>query len=269
MKYKKRLLSACALSLAISASADVIWPSEDSWNPLLVGTDYYYDDAGDQNPEGVDLVGAGSDSAGYWLLLENGFVDGPATDDAFMVRMRMRGAGSNGTGGQNVWQVHMDTNVDANNVEWILQLVQSGNQNGQGVILIQTATGGTTLGDVDIGSNTASFQGDKAVFSRWTTTPNGTNSFVDLAIPWTEFTSITGISAVEQLRVILSTSTSHANITKDAPLNAALSDQISNVLSENIPEPGVVSLMLGAGGGLILVQRWRKRSVNEDDHLKS
>ena len=262
MSLKKKLFTVGLMLPVLALKADIIWPSDNDWNPVWVGTQYYYDDLGDQNPESVDLIGSGANSAGYWLKLENGFVNGSETDDAFMFRIRLRGAGSSGTGGQNVWQVHMDTDGNANNVEWILQLVQSGNQSGQGVILIQTAVGGSTLGEVDTGSNTASWQGSKAGFSRWNTAPGGTNAFVDLAIPWTEFSTITGVSAVEQLRVIISTSTSHANITKDAPLGATLSDQISNVLSENIPEPTVVSLMLGAGGGLILFHRLRKRAAN-------
>ncbi|RKX36523.1 MAG: hypothetical protein DRP64_18525, partial [Verrucomicrobia bacterium] len=69
----------------------------------------------------------------------------------------------------------------------------------------------------------------------------------------------------EDIRTVLSTSTSHANINKDAPLGMDLSDQISNVLSDNIPEPVAVILLMGVGGGMLVVRRIFKQHPKGSD----
>ncbi len=244
------------------AGADVIWPSDGDWVPLTKDAGFYYDEEGDQNPAQVDLIGTTDTySAGYWDFVENGNIGGGITNDVFMLRMRV-----GGNGGNYVWQSHLDTDNDSSNVEWIFQLVQSGSNDG--VMLIKTAVGGPTLNDVDIGSNTADWAGNLALYSRWSPISGSTHYHVDFAIPWTEFTSITGVSDIEQIRVVLSTSTTHANVINgDAPLGVNLAEQVSNVLSDNIPEPTVASLLLGAGGGLIFYRRFRKRNREEDDLL--
>jgi hypothetical protein len=169
-----------------------------------------------------------------------------------MFRLRL---GGNGESGQFVWQAHLDTDGDASNVEWILQLIQTGPPSGQGVELIQTSTGGTTLGDVDTGSNTFAWMGDVNLYSRWTAVSNSTDYHLDIAVPWTTFTSSTGVTELEQIRALLSTSTTHTTINGDAPLGAALTDQISSVLSDTIPEPAVASLLLSSGIGFLAFRR--------------
>jgi hypothetical protein len=245
------------------SSADVVWPSDGEWTALQQGTDLYYDAIGDKNPGSIDLVGTTDTySAGYSALIENGHVDGGITNDAFMFRLRL---GGNGDSGKFVWQAHMDTDGDASNVEWILQLVQSGPPSGQGVEFIQTSVGGTTLGDVDTGSNTSAWLGDINLYSRWTAVSNSTDYHVDIAVPWTTFTSSTGVTELEQIRTVLSTSTAHTGINGDAPLGASLTDQISNVLSDNIPEPAVASLLLGSGFGFLAFRRIFNRHDIDND----
>ena len=237
--------------IAGCAAADIIWPSEGSWTALMQGTDYYYDAAGDKSPGAIDLIGmTGTYSAGYWALVEDGHVSGGVTDDAFMFRLRI-----GGSGGKFAWQVSLDTDGDVSNVEWILQLVGSGPPAGQGVELIQTAVGGPTLGDVDIGSNTAAWIGETSLCSRWTAIPDTPDYHVDLAVPWDTFTTITGVIQTEQLGAVLSTSPAHNNINGDFPLGATISEQISNVLTDNIPEPAVASLLLSSGIGLLAFRR--------------
>ena len=149
----------------------------------------------------------------------------------------------------------LDTNGDASNVEWILQLVQSGPPSGQGVELIQTATGGPTLGDIDIGSNTSAWLGDESVYSLWTAIPASSDYHVDIAVPWDTFTSVTGVTELDQLRAVLSTSPAHQSIGGDTPLGADLTEQVSNVISDTIPEPAVASLLLGSGFGFLVFRR--------------
>lgn len=262
MKKTPWIKGAVIASMAImsNTAADIIWPSDGDWTALRLGTNYYYDAEGDINPGQVDLIGTTDTySAGYWGFVENGYVNGPSLDDAFMFRMRV-----GGESGNYVWQTHLDTDGDATNVEWIFQLVQSGSNDG--VNLIKTAVGGATLNDVDIGSNTVAWLGDLSLYSRWTAVDSSTHFHVDFAVPWTEFRSITGVSDLEQIRVVLSTSTTHANVINgDAPLGINLSEQISNVLSDNIPEPAVATLLFGAGFGIVAYRRIFNPGTKSED----
>ena len=257
MKVKKSKITAlvAALGCTLVAMASIVWPTDEDWTALKVGGDLYFDASGDTHPDSTDLVGtAGSSSAGYWAFVEDGAVTASTANDVFMLRMRV---GSDG--GNFVWQAHLDTDGDASNIEWIFQLVQSGNKKSRGVELVKTSTGGPTLGDIDIGKNSSSWLGDLGVYSRWTPIAGSTDFYVDFAIFWDEFTTLTGVTKLEDIRTVLSTSTSHANINKDAPLGMDLSSQISNVLSDNIPEPIAVILLVGVGGGMLLARRIFKR----------
>jgi hypothetical protein len=231
------------------ASAEIIWPADEAWTALRRGSDFYDDVEGDKDPASIDLIGTKTTySAGFWAYVDGGYSNALSLAAAFMVRMRM-----GGESGNYVWQALLDTDGDASSVEWIFQLVQSGS--GDGVILVKTAVGGPTLNDVNIGSNTAVWTGDIPTFSRWTPISGSTHYHVDIAVPWTTFESITGVSDLNDIRMVLSSSTTHAGINKDAPLGASLSDQVSNVLSDNIPEPAVASLLIGAGACVIF---WRR-----------
>ena len=240
------------------AHADIAWPVDSDWFPLMRGTDFYSDPRNDHNPAAVDLIGTvDTYSAGYWAFIENGDISGGITNDAFMFRLRV-----GGESGNFVWQTHLDTDSDASNIEWIFQLVQSGS--GDGVTLVKTAIGGTTLDDIDTGSNTPSWVGNVNLYSRWTAIASSTDFHVDFAIPWSEFSAITGVTNIMDIRAVLSTSTTHANVINgDTPLGLSLSDQVSNVLSDNIPEPAVVTLLLGAGGGILASRRIFKRKPEE------
>jgi hypothetical protein len=250
------------LFLAVPAGvADIIWPADNDWTAIKIGADNYFDNEGDQHPDAIDLIGTTSSySAGYWAYAENATIYNGALEDLFMIRMRV-----GGNGGNYAWQAHLETDGDSTNVEWIFQLVQSGNPSNQGVELIKTAVGGTTLQDVDIGSNSASWLGDEAVFARWSAVPSTTHFHLDFAIPWSEFETITGVSDLGDLRLVLSTSSSHSGINKDAPLGGALTDQISNALSESIPEPTVATLLLGAGTGMIAFRRLFNRETKDQE----
>lgn len=251
VKLKRAGIIALILGTACFAKADVIWPADADWTALMVGTDMYHDAVGDQHPGSIDLIGTtDSFSAGFWAFVENGDLVNGVASDVFMFRMRV-----GGESGNYVWQAHLDTDGDASNIEWIFQLVQSGSPKSRGVELIKTAIDGTTLADIDIGGNTSSWLGDLSLYSRWSPIEGSADFHVDFAIPWSEFKAITGVEEIEEIRTVLSTSTTHSGINKDAPLGASLTDQISNVLSESIPEPAVVTLLLGSAGGLLAFRR--------------
>ena len=248
---------------ALMSTADVIWPADGAWQELKIGANKYFDTRGDQSPSSIDLIGdAASYSAGFFALVENGDITGGVTNDAFMFRLRV-----GGNSGNYVWQAHLDTDGDNTNVEYIFQLVQSGNPGDQGVKLIKTLVGGTTLGDISVDTKVAvDWSGSLSLYSRWTAVAgSATDFYVDFAIPWSEFTAITGVAALRDIRAVLATSSTHAGINKDAPLGGSLATQISDALSASIPEPAVVTLLLGAGGGILASRRIFKRKPEEDD----
>jgi hypothetical protein len=262
MKTQLKVAGVALLATACMhvAQADIVWPADNDWKALTVGSGLYNDVEGEINPASVDLVGTvDSYSAGYWALVENGDITGGVTNDAFMFRMRLRGSGATK---QFVWQTHMSIDGDSSNVEWILQLVHSGSNDG--VELIQTDVGGATLRDVSTVANNA-WLGDVDLYSRWTPISGSTDYHVDFSVPWSTFTNFTGVTEIDQIRTVLSTSAAHNQTNKDAPLGATLDEQISNVLSESIPEPAVVTLLLGAGGGLLFYRRIFKRKLDDND----
>jgi hypothetical protein len=262
--YSEKVLGWSIIALLMlfggTVKGDVIWPQESDWTAIRSGANYYYDAEGDQSPASIDLIGTTDIySAGYWALVSDGYVSGGTTGDVFMIRLRV-----GGNGGNYVWQAHFETDGNSSDIEWIYQLVQSGNPADHGVALIQTAVGGSTLSEIDTGSNVSAWQGNLAEFSRWSTISGTTHYHVDFAVPWTEFSSFTGVTNITDMRVILSTSTSHSGINKDAPLGNSLSEQISEALSDSIPEPTVASLIIGAGCGLVFYRRMIKRSIDEE-----
>lgn len=262
---KRNLITGISAVLAIvgqSASANIIWPQESDWTALTIGTNLYNDVLGDQSPSAIDLKGTpDSYSAGFWAFVEEGTVYGGSLDDVFMFRMRV-----GGNSGNYVWQAHLDTDGDANNVEYIFQLVQSGNPGDQGVKLVKTTVGGSTLGDIAVDDKAPDdWSGDLTLFSRWTAIAGSSDYYVDFAIPWSEFTTITGVTSLDQIRAVLATSSTHSGINKDAPLGGSLSTQISDALSDSIPEPAVASLVIAAGAGLVIYHRRISKQKAEID----
>jgi hypothetical protein len=138
-----------AAGIAGCAAADVIWPAAGEWNAIMQGNGFYYDAAGDTTPAAIDLVGTTDTySAGYWALVADGHVSGGVTEDALTYRLRVANDGGSPVK-PYVWQVSLDTDGNASDIEWILQLIQTGSPKNRGVELIQTAVGGPTLGDID------------------------------------------------------------------------------------------------------------------------
>lgn len=244
----------------LPTNAEIFWPSESDWVALRQGTNYYYDALDDANPASIDLIGTTDTySAGYWDYVINGYsTNGLSLADAFMIRMRV------GNDKKSfVWQALLDTDGVSSSVEWILELVQSGGEHA--VKLVPTTTGGPTIDDVSFGTNNAAWLGDLSGFSRWST--NSPPYYqVDFAIPWSDFSASTGVTNVNQIRVVLATSTTHSGVINGDFQGDNIGEQISNVLSDNIPEPAVASLLIGAGGGILIYRRlFRKQPHTEDD----
>ncbi len=246
-------IAIAGVNLAATVLADINWSIVDSeWIAVKTGTNFYNDVLGDQSPASTDLIGtADSYSAGYWAFVEDGDVTAEGAADAFMFRMRV-----GGNGGNYVWQAHLNTDANTNDVEFIFEVVQSGSPSDQSVQLIATESVGPTLADITVANKALpAWEGGLGAYSRWTQVSDSTDYYVDFAIPWTIFTNITDVTRLEDIQAVLSTSSTHAGINKDAPLGGDLSQQISSALSSNIPEPTAITLIVAIGGGILVARR--------------
>ena len=151
-------------------------------------------------------------------------------------------------GSTSSWTTILDTDDDGY-VEWGLQVDQ---KNNDLVELVPATTGGPNLGDIEL-STVGSWTGSLSEYARYATATDGSNlggnvdGFIDMAIPWSEFSSNTGLSFYEPFRVAFATSASDEVINKDFPLYLSGSDSAASAFADPImatPEPGTTSLAL-------------------------
>lgn len=251
MKKFYLLLGIVSLILAVSVCQvqAVTWPSEGAWTPLLRGGGLYTDTLNDENPNWVDIVGdSTTHAAGFWHIDDMGSAG--TSDDILMFRMRLH---QNGLGRNSVWQFVLDTDLDGG-ADWSLQL---DNKTDNRVEFVIATSPGPPFA-IPPGTNPTEFDGTNAFWSstdldayrRWSTAGDGSNFggdddiFLDAAMPWDEFSTITGLKT-PLFGVILTTSSDHNNINKDHPDD-------NETFSNPIPEPatalGVVSAMVGLAG---------------------
>ncbi len=230
MWYTRLSLVVCMLAASSLSVADVEWPANDDyWHPLLVSGSFYTD-PDDVTPASTDIRG-GLDSnsneyvAGYWYY--NG--------DHLMFRMRIDQAPPATC--TQVWQIMLDTDSDTG-VDWVLQTdYQSDNR----VELVPATVEGPTLADVEL-DTTASWHGDLTIYHTCAD-PTGDASkfdsdldaFNDLAIPWSNFSSITGVTSSSPFRIGLSTATQENLINKDLPRNLTGSSSVDDAFSDPGP----------------------------------
>jgi len=254
-KWRVRAIALLIMGSAFAANADLVWGNLTNWVAITIGGGLYNDPT-DQSPGSVDLLGDNTHAAGFWQLDEG---------NSLSFRLRVSDLPNNP---QSVWQILLNTDNDNSNVEWILQLNHSGSSDA--VLLTKTTStaGDLYLSDIDTLA-TNHWEGSISGYSQMTLAGTDLDSkkddaFIDFGVPWTEFSSITGLDSVNDLEVAVTTSTTHTGVNKDAPLgtDGPSSFLISDSLSETIPEPTVASLLVGAGGGLIFYRRFRKRYLD-------
>lgn len=262
MKFKTVMVAVAILAIPLGSSADIVWNGLTNWVSITIGG-ITYNDPTDQSPGSVDLVGNSTEAAGFWQFSEGAT---PA-EDILAFRLRVSAMPNNP---QNVWQILVETDGDTSNVEWILQLNYSGKDNGVFLTKTLLSGNGPSLGDIATES-TNHWEGTTSGFSQMTlagTDLDGhkEDAFIDLGVPWQEFSLLTGASSAGDLRVAVTTSTTHTGVNKDAPLGTDGPDLVlvSDTLSDSIPEPAVASLLLGTGGALIFCRRVFKRKDAEE-----
>jgi hypothetical protein len=248
-----------SLAGAGAVRADILfWPASDGdWNPMLSGGSFYSDPVGDINPDWLDVVGDSSFASGYWAFSDAG-TGGDSSDDELMFRIRLEEAPNNAN---VVWQVFMDVDLDGL-VDFSLQVDESGDN---AVELVPALVGGTTFSEVSL-DTVAPWSGSIAGFSRFvvptgdgsTFGGGGDDAFLDLGIPWDDFSALTGASGSDPIRFGLSSSASHSLINKDLPFSLSGSDPVAAGFADavvGIPEPATATLL---GTGLLLLSAWRR-----------
>lgn len=251
-------------SLAVAAPT---WPAADNlWDPVLVGGNLYVDAQADSGadyydtkpPKAMDIVGGvdpqgdGPFAAGFWSLT--------AADLMFRVRVD----GDPSRGGQFVWTALLNTDGDTD-VDWALQLDLSGDNQ---VELVQALSGGPGNNwDVVLAGPPHGNAYDWTVYSRFSNAsspldapytgshfhgpePVDDDHFVDLAIPLSDFTGLTGWAAGDPLGIAFSTSASHITDNKDRPDYDGWGDVA-------VPAPGAV-LLAGLGAAAVGWLRTRR-----------
>jgi uncharacterized repeat protein (TIGR01451 family) len=198
----------------------VTWPAEGDWMPLTDGGTYYSEPVGESGvgQDDLDLVGDATFSAGYWY--SNG------TELMFRLRLdELPTLASN-----NVWQVLFDFDGDGY-VDWSLQLDLATHEE---VELVPAIIGGPKFksgspgpGDAVQLSEVQAWPNDGTTtdpsFYRLSVAGDGSafggdaDAFVDIGIPWADFTAATGIAPGDDFRVALTTSASHQVTNQDTP----------------------------------------------------
>ena len=247
--------------------ASVTWPTDTEWNALNDGSGEYSDVSGDGGSPGnsdpaLDIVGDDTHSAGYLLYAEQGSITN------LFLRMRLDAAPN---GKKDVtWFFLFDTDSSAG-VNYIVTL--------QGTMQSTTFSSGyLTIQEVTTGGTDSDALRSTVVWSTVATTDNmrfgiadtsintSQDYFVDMVVPWDEFSLQTGVlSTNEGASVALATDDAYTGtdainlgIGGDVGFVGSGETDLTQSLSEAIPEPAIASLILIFGGILIATHRFMR-----------
>lgn len=248
-------------TLAVQGAAT--WPTLSSdWTAVTVdGGSSFYHDPDDINPASTDIEGDATYSALYWYYQDNG-TPLDDSDDQLQFRVRLDEEPNNP---QSVWQILFNVDADLG-LDYLLEYDTSGNPD----ILEFAATDveGPNVSDVTVDTSHLLWSTNSVASYTRFVNPTGDGSnfggdndvFLDMAMPWTEFTSATGITKSDSFQIGVSTSTTDQSINKDVPLGLSASSQVSDLLGDviTVPEP-TSSMLFGVAVGLGLFGRRRQK----------
>lgn len=243
---------------ALATQAALTWPGVSSeWTALTTGGgSLFYGDPDDENPGSVDIEGDAIHAALFWYYQDS---ETPLdeSDDQLLFRIRLDSEPNNP---QYTWQILLDTDDDVY-LDYVLEYDTSGTPDA--IKLAPTGVGEATVSAVTI--DTASLLWSSALvadFTRFVAADDGSNFdgnpdvFLDLGIPWSDFSTATGLTTSDSFRFGVSTSTTDQSINKDVPLGLTSTASVEDLLGDAIivPEPGGLSL-LGMAAGFTLLRR--------------
>ena len=228
-----------ATTWAVTAAfgwADVIWPAEDAWHQFMHGG-LLYPDPDDTNPGRLDVRG-GFDDYGHEYAACASYSDG----DHVMFRLRLDKPPNRGAA---VWHVLLDTDLDGF-LDWALRV---DHHRSDRVELRPMEIGGPTVGDLMVSDDVVWLGALEEYQRTLSPCPDGSHfdgspdAFLDFAVPWTDFSDATGVSAAYVWRIAVTTGTTADSI-KDLPLDNATDIYVGDVLGSVVPEPGAGALVL-------------------------
>ena len=245
--------------LCSSLHAAVVWPLTDAdWVPLTTGGGTnLYQDVVDTNPDTTDIVGDSNFAAAHWHYQDNGTAS--TLDDQILFRIRINDQPNKD---QGTWQIVLNTDADTG-VDFVLQYDASGNPDA--VELLASINEGPTIGDVTFDTDNPAWQTTStADYIRWEDPTgdgsdvggDGSDVFLDIGIPWTDFSAATGLDLGDSMSIGVTTGSSN-QINKDVPLGQTTASATTTIFSDavTIPEPSSVTLLALAG----IILAWTRR----------
>ncbi len=262
MKTKTSLVALLMAGAGISTANTVNWPTNSEWNPLYSSGVLFSDvqqDTGNNGHLHLDIVGDSTYAGGYLMYRSVANTPGE-TEDQLLFRIRLNDKKNKMSG---AYQVFFETDGDAS-VEWILQLTTS-DLDSNGTLEFGAASG-TNRNGVSFGA--VSWTGTYAGNVNWTGNATGDGSqfdgnddyYLDLSMPWQNFSSLTGITSTnDPFRLLITSSQSAGQITDGDVGNlsvAANTDfNFTDAYSDTIPEPTAATLILLFGTAIVVGRR--------------
>lgn len=218
-------------------------------------------DTGNSGHPHLDIVGGtddnGLDFAGGYLSYKTAGSLPSLTEDRLFFRYRLDGIKNKMTG---AYQVFFETTGD-NAVDWALQLYTT-DLNSSGTLEFGRASGTDRNGVV---FNPVDWTGSYADYVDFPGTPTADGSqfngdadyFLDLSIPWEQFSSFTGIQTFSNnYKIVLTTSQNQGSLEDGDVIGTSDSGNVvfADVMAP-IPEPAVASLVAGFGLSLLFGRR--------------
>jgi len=205
------------------------WPS--SWITYTKGGDALWD-PDDESPKPIDIRGDSSNPAGFYGQDSSGLY----------FRQRVDGDPSGpGMFAQYMWSVLVESDGDPATYEWLLAI--DGGVEEQ-VELWQNTVKSNSPTDSAESEKWSDSTGTYARIVAATSTFDGDSDYyVDWYVPWSTFTSQTGLNENSTIRLFFGTSTNHKNINKD--LQAGDPGTLSDGFGDQVTPSGAPPIVLG------------------------